>query len=91
MSIVSRTAATAIRHRLLREIRFVSLLGVTLAVIALQLSDIQRLESSARSSWRKIDLGTLQRRIETGELSDHEALWYHPASPDESGSLRGAQ
>ncbi len=29
------------------------------------------------TGWRRIDTAELRQRVESGRLSDHEALWYH--------------
>ena len=63
------------RH--LRDIQLLGLVCVTLAFIGLFLTaQIQRLEAEG-SGWRRIDIELLQKRMESGDLSDHEALWYH--------------
>ena len=72
-----------------RELRFVGLVLVTGLAIALQLGDGLRLSGLAGSVWRVIDRQTLERRIEAGELSDHEAAWYHPATGDEARAAGG--
>ena len=49
------------------------------------------LHSAARdgSGWRTLDLDALQQRIETGELREREALWFHPATDEETRGLGG--
>jgi len=49
-----------------------------------------RLADRGGVGWRTVDLGALQRRIESGELRDREADWYHPATAEEAtaGGLR---
>jgi hypothetical protein len=69
--------ATA-RHWHQRELRFLGLVGISLGLIALHLSAGLRLAGQEGTGWRKIDLPALERRIETGELRDKEAEWYHP-------------
>ena len=66
-----------------RELRFLALVLVTCCLIALQLSENLRLQGLAGSDWRTVDLPALQRRIDAGDLSDHEATWYHPATEQE--------
>ena len=66
-----------------RELRFLALVLVTCCLIALQLSENLRLQGLAGSDWRTVDLPALQRRIDAGDLSDHEATWYHPAKEQE--------
>ena len=72
------------RHWHWREFGFLGLVGVTLAVITLYLDAALRLAQQEGSGWRAVDLDALQRRIETGELRDREADWYHPATPAET-------
>jgi len=78
------------RHLRRRELGFLGMVASTLVVIALYLSADSLLMDANRSGWRKVDLDTLQRRIESGELSDREADWYHPSTPEEAvgGGLR---
>lgn len=70
-----------------RELRFIALLSLTLLLIGLQLADGLRLAASGGSGWRSVDQAALERRIESGRLSDHEASWYHPSTPDEATAL----
>lgn len=88
------------RHRLalfsMREARFLGLIALTLVLIALSLGEALRLATTTGSGHRVIDRKTLERRIEAGDLSDREAAWYHPATPDETrgetrGEIRGAR
>jgi len=72
-----------IRHLRYRELRFLALIAITASLIAVYLSTGLRLAEEAGKGWRTIDLDTLQRRIETGELRDREADWYHPSTPEE--------
>jgi hypothetical protein len=72
-----------LRHRHLREWRFAALVVASVVLIGLHLAaGLERLGPEG-SGWRRIDLETLQRRMEAGELSDREALWYHPTRPEE--------
>jgi hypothetical protein len=74
-----------IRHLHRRELRFLAFIAVSVSLIALYLSAGLRLAGDTGSGWRSIDLDALQRRIETGELRDREARWYHPSTPEETG------
>ena len=77
-------------HLRQRELRFLGLIALTLLVIGLYLGEgLHRVEREG-TGWRTIDLEALQRRIETGELREREAQWYHPATPQEAanGGLR---
>jgi len=71
---------TVFHHRQLRDLRFVGLLLLTLILIAGFVAGQRDAIQGEGSAWRRIDLQALQDRIESGDLSDHEALWYHPSS-----------
>jgi hypothetical protein len=73
-----------LRHIHERELRFLGLVLVTGLLIALQLGDSLRLAGLRGSSWRAVDRQALEGRIESGDLSDREARWYHPATADET-------
>ena len=60
-----------------RNIQFIGLIMLTLIFIGLYISAEFRLAQREGASWRRIDLDTLLERIETGELRDREASWYH--------------
>lgn len=62
---------------------------LTGAVVVLYLDANLRLVGREGSGWRTLDLEVLRQRIETGELRDREADWYHPASDEERQSIRG--
>ncbi|MEA3275598.1 MAG: hypothetical protein U9Q81_10000 [Pseudomonadota bacterium] len=72
-----------------RELRFLGLLVITGLIIGLYLSESLRIAGQEGTGWRTIDLEALQQRIETGELSEREADWYHPARPDEVSGIAG--
>ncbi|ESQ14199.1 MAG: hypothetical protein N838_00670 [Thiohalocapsa sp. PB-PSB1] len=72
-----------IRHWQQREARFLALLALTLLIIGLYLQQGLMLAAREGSGYRVIDTEALQRRIDIGELRDHEAQWYHPTRPDE--------
>ena len=80
----------SLRHLHLRELRFLGLIALTLLLMALHLGSSLRLSEISGTGWRAPDLPALQRRLESGELSDREANWYHPAAPDEAAAVRGA-
>jgi len=80
----------SLRHLHVRELRFLGLIALTLLLMALHLGSSLRLAEISGTGWRVLDLPALQRRVESGELSDREAHWYHPATPDEAAALRGA-
>jgi hypothetical protein len=79
----------SLRHLHRRELRFLGLVALTLLLISLHLGSSLRLAERSGTGWRTVDLPALQRRIETGELSDREADWYHPATPDEAAAPKG--
>jgi hypothetical protein len=64
---------------------------LTGVVVVLYLKSGLRLADREGSGWRALDLDALQQRIETGELRDREAEWYHPATEEETRGVRGAQ
>ncbi len=76
------------RHWHRREARFLGLIALTLVLIALYQGEALRLAAHPGSGHRVIDRKALERRIEAGELSDREAGWYHPATPEETGGAR---
>ena len=76
---------TLARHWHLRDVRFLGLIAMTALLIALHLGEGLRLAAREGSGHRVIDVKALERRIDAGDLSDREADWYHPASPQESG------
>ena len=65
------------------DFRLLALLGSTLLCIALFLGQQAVETTAAGGAWRQIDLPTLQQRIDAGDLTDREASWYHPATPEE--------
>jgi len=73
-----------------RDLRFLGLIAVTGLTIAMYLDSGLRLASLAGSGWRTLDLDALKQRIETGELRQREAGWYHPATEEEMRSVEGA-
>ena len=76
-------------HWHIADFRLIGLLGATLFCIALFL--VQQAGEAVRESggWRRIDLPTLQQRIDAGDLNDREAIWYHPATANELGPVEG--
>jgi hypothetical protein len=67
-----------------RELRFLALVLITGGAIVLQLGEGLRLAGLEGSGWRAVDLPALERRIESGALSDHEAVWYHETTKRET-------
>jgi len=76
------------RH--LRDMQLLGLVGVTLVFIGFFLTaQLQQLEAEG-SGWRRIDLELLQKRMQSGDLSDHEAVWYHPET-EGAGDVRDGE
>ncbi len=63
----------------MQDLRLVVLIAISLVLIGLHLNEVGHVSSESGSGWRQVDLEALQRRIETGDLSDREADWYRPA------------
>jgi hypothetical protein len=76
-----------IRHLHQRDFRFLALIATTVLLIGAHLSGALRTAGQEGSGWRELDLEAVQRRIESGELRDLEAEWYHPSTPED---IRGA-
>ena len=76
------------RHWHAREARFLGLIALSLALIALCLGEALQAAAHPGSGYRVLDRKALERRIQAGELSDREAGWYHPATPDETGGAK---
>ena len=79
-----------IRLPRLRDLRFLDLIALTGLTVALYLDAGLRLAGREGSSWRTLDLDALQQRIETGELQEREADWYHSATEEETRGVGGA-
>jgi len=73
-----------IRHWRPRDLRFLGVVASTGLIIVLYLGQSLRLAAREGSGWRTLELDTLMQRIETGELREREADWYHPASEAEA-------
>lgn len=71
------------RHWQTRETRFVGTLALSLVLIAVYLDQSQGEASRQGAGYRVIDLATLKRRIDAGELREREAQWYRPSRADE--------
>lgn len=76
--------STLVRHWRPREARFLGLIALTVLAIALHLGDGLRLAAREGSGHRVIDVKALERRIEAGDFTDREALWYHQTRPEET-------
>ena len=67
-----------------REARFLGLILLTALAISLHLGEGLRLAAREGSGHRVIDVKALERRIDAGDFTDREALWYHQTSPEET-------
>jgi len=74
-----------IRHLRSRDFRFLFFFMANLFLIGAYVGSIQQLGPSGGHGWRRVDVAAVERRIEAGELSRHEALWYHRRSAEHSG------
>jgi hypothetical protein len=79
------------RHWRLREFRFLTLVSLTVMVIALHLGSSLQLMGQGGTGWRAVDRVVLQRRIDSGDLRDREASWYHSATDEEKTHVGGKQ
>jgi hypothetical protein len=79
-----------IRHLRMRDLRFLGLVAVTGLTISLYLDTGLRLASQEGSGWRAIDLNALTHKIESGELREREAEWYHLATEEETRGIGGS-
>ena len=77
---------SVMRNWHLRELRFLGMVGVTGLIMVVYLATALRPAGVQGGGWRTIDLDALQRRIETGELRDREADWYHEATEEEAAA-----
>lgn len=64
-----------------RDLRFLGTVLLNLAAIGAFLATESGAPETAVAGWRRIDRAALERRIESGELSGREALWYRPLAP----------
>jgi len=64
-----------------RDLRFVAVVALNLACIGAYVATQTGPPDSGAGGWRRIDRAALERRIESGELSGREALWYQPVIP----------
>ena len=68
-------------HLRARDLRFVAVVALNLACIGAYVATQTGPADAGAGGWRRIDRAALERRIESGELSGHEALWYRPVIP----------
>ena len=66
-----------LRHLHPRDYRFLAFVLVNLLCVAAYLfAHVQTLQQET-GGWRRIDLDAVMSRIESGDLLQHEAAWYH--------------
>ncbi len=73
-------------HR--RDAPFLLLVLLTLCAIAMYLGQGSLGGIDTGKAWRRIDTQAVQRLLDAGELSAHEAVWYHESRPDELSHAR---
>jgi len=64
-----------------RDLRFVAVVALNLACIGAYVATQTGPADASAGGWRRVDQAALERRIESGELSGREALWYQPVAP----------
>ena len=66
-----------LRHLHRRDYRFLAVVSLNLLCVAgYLLAHVQTLQQET-GGWRRIDLDAVMSRIESGDLLQHEAAWYH--------------
>ncbi len=68
-----------LNHSRLRDARFVGFVLVNLFLISGFLVSGSGGGNGPLGGWRRVDVATLQLRIDAGDLVDREARWYHRA------------
>jgi hypothetical protein len=63
-------------HLRRRDLRFLGVVALTLAAIGAFLATESGAPETGVGGWRRIDRAALERRIESGELSRKEAVWW---------------
>lgn len=79
----------SLRHLHRRELGFLGLMALTGLLIGLQLASGLDHVGISGGGWRAIERAALERRIESGALSEREAEWFRPAL--DQGAGEGAQ
>lgn len=64
-----------------RDLRFLAVVALSLASVAAYLATQSGAPQTAGGGWRRIDRAALEGRIESGELSRKEAVWYREVEP----------
>jgi hypothetical protein len=78
-----------VRHLHRRELGFLGLIALTGLLIGLQLASGLGHVGISGGGWRTIDRAALERRIESGVLSEREAEWFR--SVLDQGAGEGAR
>ncbi len=74
-----------------RDLPLPALILLCLTLIGLHLRLVSKEAADAGTGgWRHIDRAALERRIESGDLRDVRADWYHPTRPDEGPFDQGS-
>ena len=68
-------------HLRRRDFRFLGVVALTLAGVAAYVATQSGAPETAVGGWRRIDRAALESRIEAGELSRKEAVWYRVIPP----------
>ncbi len=71
-----------VRHLRGRDVRFVVFIIANLFCMAGYLVGNMATIQEPAGGWRRIDLEILLKRIETGDLVQREAKWYHPLTEE---------
>ena len=66
-----------------RDLPLPGLVLFCLGLIWLHLAGTRGQADATSGGWRHIDTESLTRRIDTGDLRDLRADWFHPTRPDE--------
>ena len=68
-------------HLRRRDLRFLGVVALNLACVAAYLATESGAPETAVGGWRRIDRAALESRIESGELSRKEAVWWREIQP----------
>ena len=64
-----------------RDRRFLGVVALNLVCVAGYLATESGAPETSVGGWRRIDRAALERRIESGELSRKEAVWWREVEP----------
>ncbi len=59
------------------DLQLLALVALLLAAVGGHLASTLGGAAQGGSGWRRIDTAAVRARVRSGELSDHEARWYH--------------